>query len=141
MQMRNTFIAATLALLATSACAQQQGAVKGCADCGTVRAVDVMNGSGEASGKGALLGAVIGGVIGHQFGGGSGQDVATAAGAVGGAAAGHQAEKNRSSGSYYRITIDMDSGATREVNVDDPRGLRPGSKVRVSGNNVEMLGG
>jgi uncharacterized protein YcfJ len=32
-----------------------------------------------------LLGGVIGGVIGHQFGGGSGRDIATAAGAVIGA--------------------------------------------------------
>ena len=32
-----------------------------------------------------LLGGVLGGVIGHQFGGGSGKDVATAVGAIGGA--------------------------------------------------------
>lgn len=35
-----------------------------------------------------LVGAVAGGVIGHQFGGGHGQDIATGAGAVGGAAVG-----------------------------------------------------
>lgn len=35
-----------------------------------------------------LLGAVAGGVIGHQIGGGHGQDIATGAGAVGGAAVG-----------------------------------------------------
>ena len=37
---------------------------------------------------GAILGGVIGGVLGHQIGGGSGRDVATALGAVGGAAVG-----------------------------------------------------
>jgi len=37
---------------------------------------------------GAILGGVIGGVLGHQIGGGSGRDVATAIGAVGGAAIG-----------------------------------------------------
>jgi uncharacterized protein YcfJ len=37
---------------------------------------------------GAILGGVIGGVLGHQIGGGSGRDVATALGAIGGAAVG-----------------------------------------------------
>jgi uncharacterized protein YcfJ len=37
---------------------------------------------------GAIAGAIIGGILGHQVGGGRGQDVATAAGAVGGAAVG-----------------------------------------------------
>jgi uncharacterized protein YcfJ len=37
---------------------------------------------------GAIIGAVIGGILGHQVGGGSGKDVATAIGVVGGAAVG-----------------------------------------------------
>lgn len=37
---------------------------------------------------GAIAGAVIGGILGHQVGGGHGRDVATAVGAVGGAALG-----------------------------------------------------
>lgn len=37
---------------------------------------------------GTLAGAVIGGILGHQVGGGTGRDVATAAGAIGGAAVG-----------------------------------------------------
>ena len=42
-----------------------------------------------------VLGAVAGGVIGHQIGGGRGQDIATGAGAVGGAAVGkHYNDKN-----------------------------------------------
>lgn len=38
---------------------------------------------------GALLGGLIGGVLGHQVGGGSGKDIATVAGAVGGAVVGN----------------------------------------------------
>jgi outer membrane lipoprotein SlyB len=129
-----------LMALVWSAGLAAQGSVKGCQDCGTVRAVDVMNRSGETSGAGAVIGAVIGGIAGHQVGGGRGQDAATAAGAVGGAAAGHQTEKNRNTGSYYRVTVDMESGGTREVNVADPAGLKAGSKVRVNGNNIEKLG-
>ena len=45
-------------------------------------------GHGGANVPGAILGGVIGGVLGHQIGGGSGRDVATALGVVGGAAVG-----------------------------------------------------
>src|SRR3546814_15673415 len=42
-----------------------------------------------------VLGAVAGGVIGHQIGGGHGKDIATGAGAVGGAAVGkHYNDQN-----------------------------------------------
>ena len=36
-----------------------------------------------------MLGAVVGGVLGHQVGNGTGRDVATAAGAIGGAVVGN----------------------------------------------------
>lgn len=50
---------------------------------------------GTHSVAGTILGGVAGGVLGHQIGGGHGKDVATAAGAVGGAYAGNQiAKKN-----------------------------------------------
>jgi outer membrane lipoprotein SlyB len=128
---------------ALAACAGGAGADKGrvgeCRDCGTVRAVDVMDKAGEASGKGAVIGAVIGGVVGHQFGSGRGQDAATVGGAVAGGAIGHNEEKKRSAGSYYRITIDMDRGATREVNVADAAGLRSGDRVRVVGKDLERV--
>ena len=51
---------------------------------------------------GALLGAVIGGILGHQVGGGSGKDVATAVGVVGGAAIGGNI--NRDSGGQQVVT-------------------------------------
>jgi uncharacterized protein YcfJ len=42
----------------------------------------------------AVLGGIIGGVLGHQVGGGTGQQVATAGGAVGGAALGYNVGRN-----------------------------------------------
>ena len=128
---------------ALACCAGAAGAEKGrvgeCRDCGTVRAVDLMEKSGDASGKGAVIGAVIGGVVGHQFGSGRGQDAATVGGAVAGGAIGHNEEKKRSAGSFYRITIDMDRGGTREVNVADAAGLRSGDRVRVAGKDLERV--
>lgn len=41
-----------------------------------------------------VVGAVAGGVLGHQFGGGRGKDIATGAGAVGGAAMGKRYNDN-----------------------------------------------
>ncbi len=51
---------------------------------------------------GALLGAVIGGILGHQVGGGSGKDIATGIGVVGGAAIG--ANVGRGDGSQQVVT-------------------------------------
>ncbi len=48
---------------------------------------------------GAIVGGILGGVLGHQIGGGRGNDVATALGAVGGAAVG--ANVNRGGGQVY----------------------------------------
>jgi uncharacterized protein YcfJ len=43
----------------------------------------------------AILGAVIGGILGHQIGGGSGRDIATAGGALAGAAIGVNIARDR----------------------------------------------
>lgn len=51
---------------------------------------------------GAIFGALIGGVIGHQFGGGSGQDLATAGGAVAGAALGAKATRSDDTNVVHR---------------------------------------
>lgn len=131
-------LAAALAVCAGAAGAEK-GRVGDCRDCGTVRAVDVMHKSGEASGKGAVIGAVVGGVVGHQFGSGRGNDAATVGGAVAGGVVGHQAEKKANAGDYYRITVDMDRGGTREVNVADAAGLRSGDRVRVAGKDLERV--
>ena len=54
---------------------------------------------------GAVLGAVLGGILGHQVGGGSGRDVATAIGVLGGAAVG--ANVNRDNRGQQVATQDV----------------------------------
>ena len=85
---------------------------------------------------GSVVGAVVGGVIGHQFGGGRGKDVATVAGAAGGAMAGREIEKRARATTSYDITVSMETGGTRVVSVVDPAGLSVGSRVRVDGSNL-----
>ncbi len=59
----------------------------------------VQNGGDPNAGiAGAVVGGVLGGIIGHQFGGGRGNDVATGAGAVGGALLGSNVARNNSGG-------------------------------------------
>ena len=53
---------------------------------------------------GTVVGAALGGVVGHQFGGGSGQKIATAAGAVAGGYAGNQVQGNMQAGDTYTTT-------------------------------------
>lgn len=117
-----------------------QGKVGECVNCGTVRSLEQMSKAGESSGKGAILGAVIGGVVGHQFGSGKGNTAATVGGAAAGGYAGNEMEKNRNTGSYWRVTVDMDAGGKKHVDVADPAGIAAGSRVRVSGKNLERLG-
>jgi len=107
-----------------------------CEDCGTIAAITPVKTKGEAGAMGTLAGAVIGGVIGHQFGGGKGKDVATVAGAAGGAMAGREVEKRARATTSYDITVSMENGSTRTVSVADPGGLGVGSRVRVSGNDL-----
>jgi outer membrane lipoprotein SlyB len=110
-----------------------------CPDCGSVSSIEEVTEKGEATGAGAVGGAIIGGVIGRQFGGGRGKDLATVAGAAGGAYAGHEIEKRARSTTYYRVSIAMETGGTRYVNVAELNGLAVGSKVRVVGENLELL--
>lgn len=107
-----------------------------CYDCGTIVAVTPVSAKGDGSGAGAVAGAVAGGVVGHQFGGGSGKDAATAAGAILGAIAGHQIEKRVRTTTTYDISVAMEDGSTRVVNVADATGVSVGTKVRVEGNNL-----
>jgi outer membrane lipoprotein SlyB len=105
---------------------QKPAAQAPCADCGVITGITEVRRKGE----------VIGGVIGHQVGGGRGKDVATVAGAAGGAAAGHEIEKRSNSTTSYDISVRLENGSTRVVNLQTPGGLAVGDKVKVTGNSL-----
>lgn len=107
-----------------------------CHDCGTVSSINPVTRQGEAGAMGTLGGAVVGGIIGHQFGGGRGKDLATVAGAAGGAFAGREIEKRARATTVYEIGVRMEDGGHRTVTVADPAGITVGSRVRVDGNNL-----
>jgi outer membrane lipoprotein SlyB len=109
-----------------------------CASCGVVRSISAVTQQGTATGVGAALGAIVGGVAGNQVGGGSGQKIATVAGAIGGAVLGNNIEKNRSTSTYYEVTIDMEGGGQQFITVPDAAGISVGSKVEVQGSNIYL---
>ena len=90
------------------------------------------------SGAGAVIGGVVGGVVGNQVGGGDGRKLATVAGAVGGAAVGHQVEKRRTTEvTGYRVDVRLDNGATTSVTLADAGGYVSGQRVRVLNGSLQ----
>jgi uncharacterized protein YcfJ len=90
---------------------------------------------------GGVVGGVIGGILGHQIGSGSGQDIATAGGAVAGAAIGANAARGSSSRDvrrcetvasgdpdYWDVTYKY-RGVTHHVQMSAP----PGRTIYVNG--------
>ena len=89
-------------------------------------------------GLGAVLGAAAGGIIGHQFGGGSGRDVATVIGAVGGGLAGNAIQNryvDRRPGQH--IFVRLNNGVTIAVTEPADPALRVGDRVRVQGRGTD----
>lgn len=101
-----------------------------CRECGTIESVREVVQQGEGSGVGAVAGGVIGGVVGNQVGGGRGKDLATLAGIVGGAVAGHQIEKSQKKTVRYDIAVRLDDGSLRTISAATPPAWRAGDRVR-----------
>jgi outer membrane lipoprotein SlyB len=112
-----------------------------CTDCGIVTRINqVASGRTAPSATGAILGGIVGAVAGHEIsdhtGGSKGnQNIAAAAGAVGGALAGNQIQKNVTSDTFD-IAVRMDDGRTIVVNQRDLGGIRENTYVRVVNGRV-----
>jgi len=102
-----------------------------CANCGAVEAINLIDVKGEGSYLGMIAGGLAGALLGRQVGGGSGRDVATVAGAAGGAYAGNAIEKGMKASKHYEVIVRLESGGTQAVSYQADPGLRVGEKVRV----------
>jgi outer membrane lipoprotein SlyB len=111
-----------------------------CADCGVVESVRVVEVRGDKPNVlGTIAGGVLGGVLGHQMGGGSGKDLATIAGAVGGAYAGNRIENSRDVSKLHRVVVRMDSGASRSIDLAADPDLKTGAAVRIESGGIVRL--
>jgi outer membrane lipoprotein SlyB len=90
-------------------------------------------------GAGAVIGGVVGGLLGRQVGGGSGQDIATVAGVVGGALIGNAIQKNQvppTVTQLYRVTVQQDNGAVRSFDYAEQPNVRVGDRVRIENDQL-----
>ena len=117
-----------------------------CSQCGVVESVrEVSVPTGQSSGGdqhniiGTLAGGVAGGVVGNQFGGGSGRDALTVLGAVGGAFAGREIQRNmrgQQSVTRYQTLVRFNDGSSRTFTTDSVR-FASGDHVRLVDNRLE----
>jgi outer membrane lipoprotein SlyB len=103
---------------------------------GTVEGIELhREGNSSPVGAGAVLGGIAGGVVGHQIGHGRGNDVATIAGALGGAYIGDRVQKSNER-DRYRISVKLDNGAKLVLDQVGEGELRVGDRVRVVNDRV-----
>ncbi|CAM3976318.1 glycine zipper 2TM domain-containing protein [Bordetella muralis] len=126
----------------TSAAGKSSVSSATCANCGvveTIRTVQVPKKNEGYNVVGTVAGGVVGGVVGHQFGGGSGKDALTVLGAVGGALAGHEIERNirqQQTVTHYELTVRMDNGSKRTFRSSQPFAYASGDHVRVENDQL-----
>jgi len=112
-----------------------QGAAS-CSDCGKVTAVRVSEKDGEAGPVGMIAGGVAGALLGRQVGKGTGRDVATIAGAAGGAYAGHKIEGKMNKVRTWAVSVRVDNGDERVFNFNKDPGMAAGDPVKAAGSSI-----
>jgi outer membrane lipoprotein SlyB len=107
-----------------------------CPDCGRVMAVSVTQRAGDASAVGVIAGGAIGAVLGNQVGGGFGKDLATLAGAAGGAYAGKVIEEKMKTHTVWTVTVHYPNDSKSAYEFATDPGFQVGDWVRNSGNTI-----
>ncbi|MGV2907054.1 glycine zipper 2TM domain-containing protein [Achromobacter sp. AGC25] len=126
---------------ATSASAPAP-APQACKSCGVVESVRQVQVPAKDDSNhlvGTIGGGVVGGVVGNQFGGGSGKTALTVLGAVGGALAGREVERNirqQQTVTHYELTVRMGDGSARQFRSAQPFAFASGDRVRVENNQL-----
>ena len=83
---------------------------------GSVESIEPIRDRPQGSGVGAVIGGVLGAVVGNQFGHSAGRAAMTGLGAVGGAVAGNNIERNHREGvTGYRVSIRLDNGSIAQL--------------------------
>ncbi len=79
----------------------------------------------------------MGGLLGNQIGRGKGNTAATVVGAVGGAVAGHQVEKQVRADKLSQITVRLEDGSLRTVDQEGSSRWQVGDRVRLSNGSLQ----
>lgn len=119
-----------------AAASKAEAARAACTDCGKVVAVNVTEKEGEGGPVGMIAGGAAGALLGHQVGGGFGKDLATIAGAVGGAYAGKKIEEKVKTQKIWTVSVQYANGSKSNFDFDKDPGLKVGDQVKNSGNTI-----
>ena len=104
---------------------------------GHVEAIESVRGDNSGVLAGTVIGGVVGAVAGHQVGEGRTKDVATVAGAVGGAEIGRKIDKAHSANDdAYAILVRLNDGSRQTITQANLDGLRVGDSVRIDADSV-----
>lgn len=107
-----------------------------CADCGRVSAITVAEKPGDSNAVGLIAGGAVGALLGRQIGSGQGKDLATIAGAVGGAYAGKKIQENMATKKVWTVSVSYPDGRSASFDFDQNPGFELGDSVRGSGNSL-----
>ena len=134
----NKSIAASKAQLASAMAgpAKEPAGTAACPDCGKVVAVTMTEKAGEGGAVGIIAGGAAGALLGRQVGGGTGKDLATIAGAVGGAYAGKKLEEKMKTHKLWTVSVQYGDARKSSFNFEQEPGLRVGDVVKNSGNTI-----
>jgi len=112
-----------------------------CPQCGVVTSINRVQVPAQDRSNhliGTVAGGVVGGVVGNQFGGGSGKTALTVLGAVGGALAGREIERNinEKTVTRYQLVARTNDGQTHTFRSDSPFPYSVGQAIRVDNNQL-----
>jgi outer membrane lipoprotein SlyB len=117
----------------------QQRASASCLDCGRITAVNVNEKRGDSNALGVVAGGAAGALLGHQVGGGRGKDLATIAGAVGGAYAGKKIQEHANSTKVWTVDVQYDNGQRGTFTYDADPGVKTGDRVQKAGQFIKRI--
>lgn len=107
-----------------------------CADCGKVTAITTAEKAGDSGPLGVIAGGAAGALLGHQVGGGTGKDLATIAGALGGAYAGKKIEGMVKTQTVWTVSVQYADGRKANFEFQQDPGMKVGDVVKNSGASV-----
>lgn len=129
------FVAAWLAGCATpqsgTVYSQSEARTMQTVQTGTITAIQHVTIEGNSNALGAVAGGAVGAAAGHTLGGGTGKTLTTILGAVGGAIAGSQIQKQAGTQKGLQLTIKLDSGQTVSVVQSAAQQFYVGQRVRL----------
>lgn len=107
-----------------------------CTDCGTVIAITTVEKAGDSGALGVIAGGAAGALLGRQVGGGTGKDLATIAGALGGAYAGKKIEGMVKTQTVWAVSVQYASGQKANFEFQQDPGMKVGDHIKNSGASI-----